>query len=1684
MRIQIVLFLILLHVLPGTSRAQTHRLNVQVLQPPGFGGRVTSIPVGIDAPGVPSASFPRSTTFGGILRGIIRLTAHVPAGGAVAWTGGLATANANERDVFLTSDTLIRATFSGRPPLTVAKLGAGRGTVTTVPAGVLCAPDCPSASASFDVGTAVTLTAVAEPGSLFAGWVGGGCTGMDSCNFTMDGGRNITAQFVPAYELGLSTAGSGSGTVTATPGGLSCPGSCTGIFAAGTHVTLHAEAAPGSVFTGWSGAVCPGTGDCIVVVNENRNVIANFAPETHQLTVSRTGDGAGRVFSVDPAGTVDCGGDCEETLASGSLVTLRAAAEPGSVFAGWSGGGCSGAGDCVTVMSEARAVTAQFDLVSPAELRVSVTGNGVVRSDPGGISVPGAWIARYGLGSSVRLIATPSPGWRLAGWAINGEPEVPVDGLEREVAMSAPTRVVNTLFEPLSGRDRWTLMAVTGDRWPADPDPDDPSLVYFVENPVRFDWLFSPRISDSGQVLFGGAIASPPGSEPTISSPEAAGLWFSLHPVVPNRKNAVLRDGVSLVQNYGYSEEGELFLGVVPVRSLTSANLDLTAAGDLIVQTKTGHFFDWTDIILRFDPLYRPEMRGFGLSPEMVAAGWAPAPFRTIAHFRQRVVTLQEPDATNVWTSFSSIPGAVFLGYERGEDPPPTTGFGVPQVAFIGNYATEDSIFVPPDGPFATALVAERHPLALGKVLADLVGLPDTDRPLSVPPWPFSGERLHLEGLSSLMSNGRDRLMGTGSYRRPDGATVSGLWTDRGTVLVAGRPPPVLPPGVPSTAVVEDFRPVGISPSGRAIFLVRLAGPGLMTDNQTFIFQEPTRGEPTVVIRSGDPVLLEGTPVPAEFTMISGVSVTDTALGTELGFEATVDGQSSLVRWDETNGGRVVVRDGLLRPEFGDGYRLYLDGLGGNYDPAINAQGRIVFQGKVSNSLSPFEPKGIWLAEPDGIIRPLVLTLQHLPRLGQVLGIGDPGSPLRINRHGQVVVRVSSVEDDGVTPKQAVLRINTGHVPPPQFVTGLPSVTSLFCGAGVALEASAYGSLPLNFEWRRSGTVVASGTTSNPVLRYEVPPVTAADEGVEYTLSVSNADGGPAMTTTRLMFHRDFGDSPVRRTLLADEGARHVIKPGFQLGGGVDAESDGQPGSAGGSDGDDSRLGISLGVPSDDEDGVTGLDRLVAGATNGITVAATAAGKLDAWIDFNGNLLWEEGVERVASALDLSAGPNQVFFRVPEGVPADRALATRFRFSSTGVSGPGGDAADGEVEDHAAAVLPTADLVASLHLDAETYRAFGLLHLAVEVTNLGPQPALDIAVRLELPGVVGVSRDSPGGTIAPIGSWSLPSPLLSDGEVNATLLGLTGIAPGNVGRLELFLTPTTIDGLWPWTLSVASASTADPALANNMTTVPFLVGNVPVIDEAPVGLVICEGETATLRVRAHAATPGAILSYAWLRNGLPLPPAPGSPLDEWITSSAGRYEVVVAVTGGGEVIAGPAVVTVNRPPVPAEDTLQALTGAALMVPLAVLLANDRDPDSGTLTVEAVDAIGTTLGTVRREGDSLVYMPPAVAPTSDVFRYLVSDGTCSRTGLVHLRFVTAATPPVSALSIVASPPGADGFLLPFHAPAAGNYALFRAPPGLLRRSDFVELYRVTVTGPGLIAFLDALPPADGASYLVE
>jgi hypothetical protein len=122
----------------------------------------------------------------------------------------------------------------------------------------------------------------------------------------------IDAVALPTSSISLTVdkSGAGTGTVTSAPAGIDCGATCTASFTTGTAVTLTAAAASGSVFLGWTGGGCSGTGTCQVTLNSATNVGAEF--------VVQAGTPTGAALPT----TLDFGGQSMQTSSAPRTVTL------------------------------------------------------------------------------------------------------------------------------------------------------------------------------------------------------------------------------------------------------------------------------------------------------------------------------------------------------------------------------------------------------------------------------------------------------------------------------------------------------------------------------------------------------------------------------------------------------------------------------------------------------------------------------------------------------------------------------------------------------------------------------------------------------------------------------------------------------------------------------------------------------------------------------------------------------------------------------------------------------------------------------------------------------------------------------------------------------------------------------------------------------------------------------------------------------------------------------------------------------------------------------------------------------------------------------------------------------------------------------------------------------------------
>ncbi len=208
--------------------------------------------------------------------------------------------------------------------------------------------------------------------------------------------------------LTVTPAGSGTGTVTSVPTGISCGADCSEGYVFGTSVTLTAAASPSARFGGWTGA-CTGMTTCTVTMSAARAVTATFI---RRYTLSATAPSGG---SINGSG-LGCGTTCSAAVDSGAAVAVTAQAGTGFTFSRWTSAACAGQGaTCTFTMSaDTGPLAAAFtrnrytiSLTTSGNAQYTVTGG----STPGGFWCPGGdpndCSETYDYGTTVTLTMNP-----------------------------------------------------------------------------------------------------------------------------------------------------------------------------------------------------------------------------------------------------------------------------------------------------------------------------------------------------------------------------------------------------------------------------------------------------------------------------------------------------------------------------------------------------------------------------------------------------------------------------------------------------------------------------------------------------------------------------------------------------------------------------------------------------------------------------------------------------------------------------------------------------------------------------------------------------------------------------------------------------------------------------------------------------------------------------------------------------------------------------------------------------------------------------------------------------------------------------------------------------------------------------------------------------------------------------
>jgi len=99
-----------------------------------------------------------------------------------------------------------------------------------------------------------------------------------------------------------------------------------------------------------------------------------MAADQFTLSVAKNGTGTGTVSAQSLPGGISCGSVCSQTYNAGTEIRLVATGVPGSLLTAWSGGGCTGLGDCIVTLNANTLVTATFTKFTALKILAPIAG--------------------------------------------------------------------------------------------------------------------------------------------------------------------------------------------------------------------------------------------------------------------------------------------------------------------------------------------------------------------------------------------------------------------------------------------------------------------------------------------------------------------------------------------------------------------------------------------------------------------------------------------------------------------------------------------------------------------------------------------------------------------------------------------------------------------------------------------------------------------------------------------------------------------------------------------------------------------------------------------------------------------------------------------------------------------------------------------------------------------------------------------------------------------------------------------------------------------------------------------------------------------------------------------------------------------------------------------------------------
>lgn len=349
--------------------------------------------------------------------------------------------------VALNSNTTVTANYATPAPLTYTLSITSTNPASGVAIGVSPADNNGNTSGTtaftrtYNTGTSVTLTAPAtSAANTFFSWTGCASTTGPTCTVVINASTTVTANYAATatYTLTVNSTDPSTGVaIGVSPadnsGNTAGTTSLTRTYNVGSSITLSAPSTAGSNnFSSWTGCTTATSTACMVALNANATVTANYtAPTAYTLTVNSVSPTSGVAITVAPADTTGkTSGNTSFTATynSGASVTLTAPTTTGNnTFASWSGCSSTSTVTCTVLLNSNTAVTANYVAngvtsvsISPTltsatigttvQFAATVTGNGSFNNAVSwSVAGPAGYTGSLGSITSAGLYTTPSP---------------------------------------------------------------------------------------------------------------------------------------------------------------------------------------------------------------------------------------------------------------------------------------------------------------------------------------------------------------------------------------------------------------------------------------------------------------------------------------------------------------------------------------------------------------------------------------------------------------------------------------------------------------------------------------------------------------------------------------------------------------------------------------------------------------------------------------------------------------------------------------------------------------------------------------------------------------------------------------------------------------------------------------------------------------------------------------------------------------------------------------------------------------------------------------------------------------------------------------------------------------------------------------------------------------------------